>query len=144
VRSQALLLPGVVELPPSDAARLLARAGELAGFGLEIEAFGPGAVLVRALPALLGAPDPGPLLRDLAEEFADMEEGIALAARLDAVIARMACHGSIRAGRRLAQAEMDALLRRMEATPRAATCSHGRPTFLKLSRSEIETLFGRR
>jgi DNA mismatch repair protein MutL len=144
VRSQALLLPGVVDLPPADAARLLARADELARLGLAIEAFGAGAVLVRALPAALGAPDPGPLLRDLADEFAEMDEAMALDARLDQVIARMACHGSIRAGRRLAGPEMDALLRRMEATPRAATCSHGRPTFLKLSKAEIERMFGRR
>ena len=144
VRAQPLLLPAVVELPPGDAARLLARAAELGRLGLEIEAFGPGAVLVRALPAALGAPEPAPLLRDLADEFAEMEESTALEARLDAVVARMACHGSVRAGRRLNAAEMDALLRQMEATPRAATCSHGRPTFLKLSRAEIETLFGRR
>jgi DNA mismatch repair protein MutL len=144
VRSQPLLLPAVVELPSADAARLLARAPELARLGLELEEFGPGAVLVRALPAALGAPEPAPLLRDLADELAELEEATALNARLDAVIARMACHGSIRAGRRLAPAEMDALLRQMEATPRAATCSHGRPTFLKLSRNEIEKLFGRR
>jgi DNA mismatch repair protein MutL len=144
VRTQPLLLPGVVDLPQADAARLMARAEELAGLGLEIEAFGVGAILVRAMPAVLGAPDPGPLLRDLADEFADMDESVALGTRLDAVIARMACHGSIRAGRRMAQPEMDALLRQMEATPRAATCSHGRPTFLKLSRAEIEKLFGRR
>ena len=144
VASQPVLTPAVVDLSPSDAARLLARAPELAQLGLEIEGFGPGAILVRALPAALGAPDPGPLLRDLADEFAEMQEATALEARLDAVIARLACHGSIRAGRRLAQPEMDALLRRMEATPRAATCSHGRPTFLKFSRAEIEKLFGRR
>ncbi|MDE2199892.1 MAG: DNA mismatch repair endonuclease MutL [Rhodospirillales bacterium] len=144
VRGQALLLPAVVDLPRADVARLLARAGDLASLGLDIEAFGPGAILVRGLPAALGAPDPAPLLRDLADEFAEMDEGTALAARLDAVVARMACHGSIRAGRRLGGAEMAALLRQMEATPRAATCSHGRPTFLKLSRAEIERLFARR
>jgi DNA mismatch repair protein MutL len=144
VRSQPLLLPAVVDLPPADAARLLARAGELAALGLEIEAFGAGAVLVRALPAVLGAPEPAPLLRDLADELADMDESTALEARLDAVVARLACHGSIRAGRRLGLPEMDALLRQMEATPRADTCSHGRPTWLKLSRAEIERLFGRR
>ncbi len=144
VRSQPLLLPGVVDLAPDDAARLIARAPELARFGLEIEAFGPGAVLVRALPAVLGAPDPAALLRDLADEFAEMDEATSLSARLDAVVARLACHGSIRAGRRLSGPEMDALLRRMEATPRAATCSHGRPTFLKLSKAEIERMFGRR
>ena len=144
IRVQPLLLPGVVELPAADTRRLLARAGELARLGLELEAFGPGAVLVRALPAVLGAADPSPLLRDLADELAEMEETTALAARLDAVLARMACHGSIRAGRRLSVPEMDALLRQMEATPRAATCSHGRPTFLHLTRAEIERLFGRR
>lgn len=144
VQSQALLLPAVVDLAPGDAARLLSCVDQLARLGLELEPFGPGAVLVRALPAALGAPEPAPLLRDLADELAEMEETTALDARLDAVIARMACHGSIRAGRRLAPAEMDALLRQMEATPRAATCSHGRPTFLKLNKSEIERLFGRR
>jgi len=144
VRRQALLLPAVVDMPAGDAARLLAHADALERLGLEIEAFGPGAVLVRAMPVALGAPDPGPLLRDLADEFAEMGEGLALATRLDAVIARLACHGSIRAGRRLGGPEMDALLRQMEATPRAATCSHGRPTYLKLSRAEIEKLFGRR
>jgi DNA mismatch repair protein MutL len=144
VRSQPLLLPAVVDMPPADAQRLLARGDELARLGLEIEAFGPGAVLARALPAALGSPEPGPLLRDLADELEELDEATALSARLDAVIARLACHGSIRAGRRLNAAEMDALLRQMEATPRAATCSHGRPTFLKLSRAEIERLFGRR
>jgi DNA mismatch repair protein MutL len=144
VRTQPLLLPGVVDLPPADAARLLAHAATLRQAGLDIEAFGPGAVLVRALPAALGAPDPASLLRDLADELAESGEASSLDARLDAVIARLACHGSIRAGRRLLQAEMDAMLRQMEATPRAATCSHGRPTFLKLSRAEIERLFGRR
>jgi DNA mismatch repair protein MutL len=144
VRSQPLLLPAVVDMPPGDASRLLARGPELARLGLEIEPFGPGAVMVRALPAALGSPEPGPLLRDLADELEEFDEATALNARLDAVIARLACHGSIRAGRRLNGAEMDALLRRMEATPRAATCSHGRPTFLKLSKAEIEKLFGRR
>ena len=144
VRSQALLLPAVVDMPHADASRLLARVDELGQLGLEIEAFGAGAVLVRGLPAALGAPEPGPLLRDLADELAELDETMALEARLDAVIARLACHGSIRAGRRLGVAEMDALLRQMEATPRAATCSHGRPTFLKLSKAEIEKLFGRR
>jgi DNA mismatch repair protein MutL len=144
VRSQPLLLPAVVELPPADAARLLTRGEALGRLGLEIEAFGPGAVLVRALPATLGAPEPAPLLRDLADELAEWDETTALDSRLDAVIARLACHGSIRAGRRLAQPEMAALLRQMEATPRAATCSHGRPTFVRLSRTEIEALFGRR
>ncbi len=144
VRSQALLLPAVVERPAADIARLLEAAPALARLGLELEGFGPGAVLVRALPALLGNPDPAPLLADLADELAEAGEGLALADRLDAAIARLACHGSIRAGRRLATAEMAALLRRMEATPRAATCSHGRPTFIRLDQAALERLFGRR
>ena len=106
-------------------------------------------VLVRTLPALLGSPDPGALLRDLADELSEpdgigeADRSASLGRRMDGVIARMACHGSIRAGRRLNRDEMDALLRRMETTPRADTCSHGRPTWLKLSRNEIERLFGR-
>jgi DNA mismatch repair protein MutL len=142
--AQPLLMPAVVDLPEADANRLLARAEDLALLGLEIESFGPGAVLVRALPAALGAPEPAPLVRDIADELAELDETMTLTARLDAVIARLACHGSVRAGRRLGHAEMNALLRQMEATPRAATCSHGRPTFLRLSKAEIETMFGRR
>jgi DNA mismatch repair protein MutL len=144
VRGQPLLLPAVVDLPAGAVARLVARTADLARLGLELEEFGTGAVLVRALPAVLGPVEPGPLLRDLADEFAEMDEETVLSARLDAVIARMACHGSIRAGRKLGQAEMSALLRRMEDTPRAATCSHGRPTVLKLSKADIEKMFGRR
>ncbi len=144
VRAQPLLMPAVVELPAADCAQLLAHAGELARLGLELEAFGTGAVLVRALPMLLGAPDPAPLLRDLADELAEADEATALAARLDAALARLACHGSVRAGKRLDGVAMDTLLRRMEASPRATTCPHGRPTVLKLSRAEIERLFGRR
>jgi DNA mismatch repair protein MutL len=148
VRAQPLLLPAVVELGSGEVARLLEAAGALGRLGLEIEGFGPGAVLVRALPALLGNPDPAPLLRDLAEELADGggDGGgmLALADRLDAAVARLACHGSVRAGRRLTGAEMAALLRDMERTPRAATCSHGRPTFIRLGRAELEKLFARR
>ncbi|WP_043341260.1 DNA mismatch repair endonuclease MutL [Belnapia moabensis] len=144
VRAQPLLLPSVVDLPPADAARLLGFAAELARLGLEVEGFGPGAVLVRALPALLGPADPGPLLHDLAEELAAYDEATALDRKLDAAVARLACHGSVRAGRRLTPPEMDALLRQMEATPRAATCSHGRPTFLRLGNADLEKLFGRR
>jgi DNA mismatch repair protein MutL len=144
VRAQPLLLPAVVDLPAPDAARLLDHAEALARLGLEIEGFGGGAVLVRALPALLGAPDPAPLLRDLAEELAELGEAASLQRRLDAAVARLACHGSVRAGRRLLPAEMDALLRAMEATPRAATCSHGRPTVLRLDAAALERMFGRR
>jgi DNA mismatch repair protein MutL len=143
VRGQALLLPAVVDMPPAHAQRLGDAAAGLARLGLEVELFGPGAVLVRALPACLGAADPAPLVRDIAEELAESGASTALEQRLDAVVARMACHGSIRAGRRLSLAEMDALLRQMEATPRAATCSHGRPTFLKLTKADIERLFQR-
>ena len=144
VRSQALLLPAVVDLPPADAARVLDRAPALLAMGLEIEGFGAGAVLVRALPAALGTADPQALLRDVADELAEADETTAIETRIDAVLARLACHGSIRAGRRLGAAEMDALLRQMETTPRAATCSHGRPTVLTLSRADIERMFGRR
>ena len=144
VRSQPLLVPAVVDMPPADAARLLGAAEALARLGLEIESFGAGAVLVRSLPALLGAADPAPLLRDMTEELAADAESTALERKLDAAIARLACHGSIRAGRRMNAAEMDALLRQMEATPRAATCSHGRPTVLKLDAAALERMFGRR
>jgi DNA mismatch repair protein MutL len=144
VRTQPLLVPAVVDMPSADAARLLGAAEALARLGLEIESFGAGAVLVRSLPALLGAADPAPLLRDMTEELAADAESTALERKLDAAIARLACHGSIRAGRRMNAAEMDALLRQMEATPRAATCSHGRPTVLKLDTAALERMFGRR
>jgi DNA mismatch repair protein MutL len=143
VAAQPLLLPVVVDLPVTDASRLLAQAGALERLGLEIEAFGPGAVLVRAVPAALKDADAAAMLRDLADEFRDADTPLALESRLDAALARLACHRSIRAGRRLAPEEMAALLRGMEATPRAATCSHGRPTFLKLTKADLETLFGR-
>jgi DNA mismatch repair protein MutL len=144
VPSQALLVPAVVELDAGAASRLLAEAGTLASLGLAVEPFGPGAVLVRALPAALAGADPAPLLRDIADELAEDGESTALTLRLDAVLARMACHGSIRAGRRLSQAEMDALLRAIEATPGSGTCSHGRPTWIKLAKADLERLFGRR
>jgi DNA mismatch repair protein MutL len=144
VACQALLMPVVVDVSVMEAARLLGHAALLARLGLEIEAFGPGAILVRGVPAALKNPDAAALIRDLAEEFAESETPVALEARLDAALARLACHRSIRAGRRLSAEEMSALLRAMEATPRAATCSHGRPTFLKLTRAELEKMFGRR
>jgi DNA mismatch repair protein MutL len=144
IATQPLLVPVVVDLSQTEAARLLAHTGALARLGLDIEAFGPGAVLIRAIPAALKHADAAAILRDLADEFADSATPVALEAKLDSALARLACHRSIRAGRRLAPAEMTALLRDMEATPRAATCSHGRPTFLKLSQAELEKLFGRR
>jgi DNA mismatch repair protein MutL len=144
VVAQPLLLPVVVDMALSDAARVLGQATVLARLGLEIEAFGPGAVLVRAVPAALKHADAAAMLVDLAEEFAESDTPVALEARLDSALARLACHRSVRAGRRLEKEEMAALLREMEATPRAATCSHGRPTFLKLTRAELEGMFGRR
>jgi DNA mismatch repair protein MutL len=144
IATQPLLVPVVVDLSQTKTARLLAHTPALARLGLDIEPFGPGAVLIRAIPAALKHADAAAILRDLADEFSDSATPIALEARLDSALARLACHRSIRAGRRLAPAEMNALLRDMEATPRAATCSHGRPTFLKLSQAELEKLFGRR
>lgn len=149
VQAQRLLVPDVVDLPRVQVELLLARQPTLEKLGVEIEAFGGDSVLVRALPAMLRSSDAVSLLRDLADELEADENGApdemaALDGRLDAVIARMACHGSIRAGRRLSVEEMNALLRQMEETPRAGTCSHGRPTWLKLSKADLEKLFGRR
>jgi DNA mismatch repair protein MutL len=143
ITTQPLLIPVVVDLPASDASRLMFHAEILHRLGLEIEAFGPGAILVRAVPAALKDANAAALLRDLADEFSESGTPLALEARLDSALARLACHRSIRAGRRLAPEEMSALLREMETTPRAATCSHGRPTFLKLTRADLEKLFGR-
>ena len=144
VPSQALLIPEVVELDEPACDRLEARAGELAEFGLELERFGPRAVLVRSTPALLGAGDPAGLVTDLADEIAAYDEALSLRERLDAIAGTMACHGSVRAGRVLAVAEMNALLREMERTPRSGQCNHGRPTWIKLAHADIEKLFGRR
>ena len=142
-RAQALLIPDVVTLPPDDAERVLARAGALARLGLEVEPFGPGAVCVRATPAALGPCDAGALLRDVADELAELGDSAAVESRLDALLSRMACHGSVRAGRRLTGPEMNALLRAMEATPRSGQCNHGRPTWIGLTLADIDRLFGR-
>ncbi|AZV40205.1 DNA mismatch repair protein MutL [Komagataeibacter xylinus] len=149
IRAQRLLLPEVVDLPARQVDVLLPFAPALARLGIEIEPFGGTAVLVRALPALLGKENPASMLRDLAEELEADElstpaQADALDSRMDAIIARMACHGSVRAGRRLTHEEMNALLRDMERTPRAGTCSHGRPTWLKLEKADLERMFGRR
>ncbi|SFH96618.1 DNA mismatch repair endonuclease MutL [Albimonas pacifica] len=144
VRRQALLIPEIVELPADDAERLLAAAGPLAELGLVIEPFGPGALAVRETPAELGTPDAAALLRDVADELAEEGETAAVRARLDAVLSRMACHGSVRSGRRMGAAEMNALLREMEATPMSGQCNHGRPTYVTLTLAQIEKLFGRR
>jgi len=144
VPRQTLLLPEVVELDEPAAARLLARGHELAAFGLIVEGFGPGAVVVREAPAVLADGDLKGLVRDLADELEGFGGTEALGNRLDAVLSRMACHGSVRAGRALNVTEMNALLREMECTPRAGQCTHGRPTYVELKRHDIERLFGRR
>ena len=141
---QALLMPEVVELDPAEAERVVARAEELAEFGLVLEAFGPGAVLVRETPAALGDTDAAGLVRDIADDLAENGAALALKERLEAVASTMACHGSVRAGRRLSAQEMNALLRQMEATPHSGQCNHGRPTYVELKLADIERLFGRR
>ncbi|KQZ33096.1 DNA mismatch repair endonuclease MutL [Caulobacter sp. Root1472] len=144
VARQALLLPEVVELDPAEAERVVARSEELAALGLVVESFGPGAVLVRETPALLGKTDAAGLVRDIADDLAENGAALALKERLEEVCSTMACHGSVRAGRRLNGAEMNALLREMEATPHSGQCNHGRPTYVELKLADIERLFGRR
>ena len=144
VARQILLIPEIVELDEDAVERLCARAGELLGYGLAIEPFGPGAVAVRETPALLGTVDANALVRDLAEHMAEWEEALPLERRLMHVAATMACHGSVRAGRRLKAEEMNALLREMETTPNSGQCNHGRPTYVELKLGDIERLFGRR
>ncbi|HLI65297.1 MAG TPA: DNA mismatch repair endonuclease MutL [Caulobacteraceae bacterium] len=141
---QALLLPEVVELDPAEAERVARAADDLARLGLILESFGPGAVLVRETPALLGETDVAGLVRDIADDIAENGAPLALAERLQAVCSTMACHGSVRAGRRLSAAEMNALLRQMEVTPHSGQCNHGRPTYVELKLADIERLFGRR
>jgi DNA mismatch repair protein MutL len=144
VARQILLIPDIVELDEADVARVAARADELARFGLVLEAFGPGAVAVRETPALLGEIDSAAIVRDLAEHMAEWDEALPLERRLMHVAATMACHGSVRAGRRLKPEEMNALLRDMEATPNSGQCNHGRPTYVELKLADIERLFGRK
>ena len=144
VALQTLLIPEVVELDEPDCDRLEAAATELAELGLEIERFGPSAMLVRATPAPLGTADVRGLIADLAAELAELGQALSLRDRIDHVAATIACHGSVRAGRILSVAEMNALLREMEVTPRSGQCNHGRPTWVKLGHGEIEKLFGRK
>ncbi|MGE5165116.1 MAG: DNA mismatch repair endonuclease MutL [Sphingobacteriales bacterium] len=144
VARQILLIPEIVELDEADAGRLSARAEELARFGLVIEAFGPGAVAVRETPSMLGEVDVRGLISDLAEHMAEWDDSLPLERRLMHVSSTMACHGSVRAGRRLKPAEMNALLREMEAVPNSGQCNHGRPTYVELKLTDIERLFGRR
>ncbi|CAD7336152.1 DNA mismatch repair endonuclease MutL [Sphingomonadales bacterium 56] len=144
VAAQALLLPEVVELDEPACDRLETRIDELRDFGLELERFGPSAMLVRAVPAMLGQGDVQGIVTDLADDLAAYDETLSLKERLDLVAATMACHGSVRAGRVLSVAEMNALLREMEITPRSGQCNHGRPTWVKLGHGDIEKLFGRK
>jgi DNA mismatch repair protein MutL len=144
VARQALLIPEVVELDGPGAERIAQRAAELAELGLVIESFGAGAIVVREVPALLGQSDVRGLIQDLADELAELGDALSLKERLQEVCSTMACHGSVRAGRRLTQPEMDALLRQMEATPHSGQCNHGRPTYVELKLADIERLFGRR
>ncbi len=144
VARQILLIPDVVDLPAEDVDRLTERVDELARLGLVVERFGAGAVIVRETPAMLGTVEARALVRDLTDEIAEWERTSGLNDRLDRLASTMACHGSVRAGRRLKAAEMDALLREVEATPHSGTCNHGRPTYIELKLADIERLFGRR
>ena len=144
VARQILLIPEIVELDEADVERLVARADELARFGLVLEAFGPGAVALRETPSLLGEIDGAGMVRDLAEHMSEWDESLPLERRLMQVASSMACHGSVRAGRRLKPEEMNALLREMEVTPNSGQCNHGRPTYVELKLTDIERLFGRR
>jgi len=141
---QILLIPEIVDLDEADVERLVGRADELSRYGLVIEPFGPGAVALRETPALLGQIDGAGLIRDLAEHIGEWDETVALERRLMQVASSMACHGSVRAGRRLKPEEMNALLREMERTPNSGQCNHGRPTYVELKLTDIERLFGRR
>ena len=144
IARQPLLMPEVVELEETDCDRIEAAAVELGGMGLELERFGPTSIIVRATPAALGKTDVNGLLRDLSAELAELGSAFSLQEKLDHVAATIACHGSVRAGRVLSVAEMNALLREMEVTPRSGQCNHGRPTWVKLGHAEMEKLFGRR
>ncbi|WP_026618439.1 DNA mismatch repair protein MutL [Ensifer sp. WSM1721] len=143
VPAQALLIPEIVDLPEDDCERLMAHAEEFMRLGLSIERFGPGAIAVRETPAMLGEVDAAGLVRQLADELAGWDTANGLQGRLEYLAATMACHGSVRSGRRLRTEEMNALLRQMEATPGSGQCNHGRPTYIELKLADIERLFGR-
>lgn len=144
VASQILLLPEIIDLPEDDCDRLAERAEDLAEFGLVLERFGPGAIAVRETPSMLGETDVAGLVRDMADEIAEWDSSTGLRDRLEAVASTMACHGSVRSGRRLVTEEMNALLREMERTPGSGQCNHGRPTYIELKLTDIEKLFSRR
>ncbi|MEC7259198.1 MAG: DNA mismatch repair protein MutL, partial [Pseudomonadota bacterium] len=143
VAAQALLIPEIVELSASDRDSLLDIAPDLVALGLTIEAFGGTAVAVRETPAILGEVNAAALVADILDELADAGRATTLQARIEAILSRVACHGSIRSGRRMRAEEMNALLREMEATPHSGQCNHGRPTYVELRLSDIERLFGR-
>ena len=143
VAAQAVLIPEIVELSPGDCARLLELQEAFAQFGLGIEAFGGGAIAVRETPAILGEIDAKAMILDILDELADQNDSVLLQARVEASLSRVACHGSIRSGRRMRGEEMNALLREMEATPHSGQCNHGRPTYVELQLADIERLFGR-
>jgi DNA mismatch repair protein MutL len=144
IKAQALLIPEIVELSPTDASRLLEISDDLTALGLTIEPFGGTAIAVRETPAILGNVSAAALLGDVLDELADLGQTQSLRARMDAILSRMACHGSIRSGRQMRAEEMNALLREMEATPHSGQCNHGRPTYVELKLADIERLFGRR
>ena len=143
VASQALLIPEIVPVSEEDGQRLVELATELGRLGLSIEPFGPGAIAVRATPAILGPVNAEAMLRDILDELDDIGESGTLQARIEAILSRVACHGSIRSGRQMRAEEMNALLREMEATPHSGQCNHGRPTYVELRLADIERLFGR-
>lgn len=143
VAAQALLIPEIVELAEGEAAQLLEISDDLARFGLGIEPFGGNAVAVRETPAILGEVNAGAMLRDILDELADTGGSDRVQSKIEAILSRVACHGSIRTGRRMRGEEMNALLREMEATPRSGQCNHGRPTYVELKMTDIERLFGR-
>ncbi len=143
VPSQALLIPEIVELSPADCSCLINASGDLRRLGLVLEAFGGNAVAVRETPAILGTIDTRGLLLDVLDELADQDSSTVVQARIEAILSRMACHGSVRSGRRMRADEMNALLREMEKTPHSGQCNHGRPTYVELKLADIERLFGR-
>ena len=144
ITSQALLIPEIVELSPNDAERLLEIAPSLVNLGLVIEAFGGGAIAIRETPAILGAVNGADLLKDILDDLSDLGHSERLQVLMDAILSRMACHGSVRSGRHMRAEEMNALLREMEVTPHSGQCNHGRPTYVALALADIERLFGRR
>ncbi|MEL6522173.1 MAG: DNA mismatch repair protein MutL, partial [Pseudomonadota bacterium] len=143
IAAQALLIPDIVNLDPDEADALLEQGDMLASLGLGIEPFGPGAVAVRETPAILGQVDATALIREILDELTDQGASTAVADKIDAILSRMACHGSVRSGRQMRAEEMNALLREMEATPLSGQCNHGRPTYVELKLADIERLFGR-